>query len=80
MNNIQNIYKKPFGRIDITVKCPFCGSVSQIINICEHAFTEYLDGKLVQRAFPEMSANDRELLITGMCYSCQEKVFKDNKD
>ena len=29
----------------------------------------------IQRAFPYLSADEREVLITGMCYDCQAKVF-----
>ena len=48
-----------------TVTCPFCGRVSEISATPEP----------VQSIFPELSASKRELLITQMCYECQNETF-----
>ena len=76
MHHIQNIVQKEqFKKTDITVKCPFCGCITLLRNIDKDAFTKYMNGELIQRVFPEMSANDRELLMTGMCKKCQDQIF-----
>ena len=33
------------------------------------------EGKLIQDALPRLSPNMRELLISGLCGSCFEKIF-----
>jgi hypothetical protein len=34
----------------------------------------------IQMALPELSAEDREVLITGMCYACQAEMFAPPED
>ena len=58
-------------------KCPFCRTKTEI-KISAKGYEKWLDGDCVQDAFPDMSAEDRELLITGMCYNCQDKTFADD--
>jgi hypothetical protein len=37
-------------------------------------------GRLIQYAFPRMSSNDRELLITGICTECWDGELGDECD
>jgi hypothetical protein len=37
------------------------------------------DGKLIQEAFPYLSAGQRELLISNTCEKCWEKLFGDGE-
>lgn len=66
----------------VTVKgnCPSCGAEWQI----EVEEKDYLDftenGKLAQHAFPYLSAEDRELIISGICNNCWEVIFSDDED
>ena len=48
---------------------------SVIVNV--KALLAYKKGAMVQDAFPELSATDREFLITGMNPEEQAKVFKE---
>lgn len=58
-------------------KCPVCGEVKSIY-VDEKALVEWLSGeKLIQDAFPEMTLNEREMLLSGICSSCYEKFMKD---
>lgn len=58
----------------IITECPFCGAVDEI-EVDFDAFMDYKSGITAQRAFPRMSATDREKLISGMCEKCQAEVF-----
>ena len=55
-------------------KCPFCSATSGV-EVDESAYANYMAGKNILHAFPKMSKFDRELIISGMCYECQEKTF-----
>ena len=58
-------------------KCPFCKSKSEVV-IPIKGYNKWVGGVAVQNAFPELSADDRELLITGMCRDCNKKIFGGN--
>ena len=40
----------------------------------------YMNGELVQRAFPYLSAAERELIISGVCDKCFTDMFKDDSE
>lgn len=60
-------------------KCPCCGKYERFNFTPEQVhryITEYKHGqKPVQVVFPELSPEEREFLITGMCRECQHEVF-----
>lgn len=58
----------------LTIKCPFCGNESSI-QVDDKAYEAWQNGKNIQEAFPNLDVFARELLISSMCYSCQEKTF-----
>ena len=63
------------GLIELTYVCPFCSEWSKV-RISKDKFERYAEGKeKVQDIFPELSADDREILISGICLDCQKKVF-----
>lgn len=53
----------------ITKACPFCGKVQEVEFPVE-GVDKYMDGALIQDAFPELSASQREILMTGICDDC----------
>jgi len=56
--------------IMIECRCPFCGTVNYV-NVDPHKWNQYLNGGgLIQNIFPELSASQREWLMTGMCDDC----------
>ncbi len=63
-------------KLDYKIKktCPFCGKTT-IITVNKNDYDKWQEDTLIQRAFPYLSADEREVLITGMCYDCQAKVF-----
>ena len=56
----------------ITNMCPFCNKIGQVTVEIED-WKKYKDGALIQNAFPYLSADDRELIMTGICNDCFPK-------
>jgi hypothetical protein len=52
--------------------CPFC-TREWNLEISTEAYRKWQGGALVQHAMPEVSADDRELLISGVCPQCFPK-------
>lgn len=61
--------------VTILTVCPFCGHANEIAVNEEDYFDWAFDGALVQDAFPYLSADEREMLISGICPTCWEKSF-----
>lgn len=58
----------------ITTRCPMCGR-ERDIEVDADAYRAWQDGELIQRAFPDLSADDREALKTGICPRCWDRMF-----
>lgn len=55
----------------MTKTCPMCRKeVTKYLNITNEQMSAYVGGMLVQNAFPHLSVEDREFIITGYCDSC----------
>ena len=63
----------------VTRPCPFCGR-SHEVEVNDMDYLDWQDGELVQDAFPYLSAGERELLVSGICPTCWDKMFKTNDD
>jgi len=65
--------------IIIKCTCPMCKTDAFI---CVDAFDygDWQNGKHAQDAFPYLSANEREMLISGICPDCWDKMFGGNDD
>ena len=62
--------------ITLEFKCPLCGENS-FIDVLAKDFEKYFSGELVQNCFPYLDASERELLISGICFDCQNKILKE---
>ena len=58
----------------LETRCPFCGKTA-IITVATSDFIVWQGGMLIQNAFPYLSDNERESLISGICPSCWDKMF-----
>jgi len=58
----------------ISVVCPICKEEHFIFANVEDIWA-WEDGELVQNAFPYLSADEREMLISGICPECWDKLF-----
>ena len=64
--------------ISIVGRCPFCGDITEI-EVEEKQLAAWENGELIQNAFPTLSASHRELLMSGICFDCQDTVFGDDE-
>jgi len=64
----------------INIKCVSCGTMYKI-KFTEEQYQRLVHwkaGKMhIQEALPEFSADDRELLLSSICGTCYDKIFKD---
>lgn len=60
--------------INLITECPFCGRTNEI-QVNETDYWDWEDGALAQVAFPYLSADEREMLISGICPSCWDSMF-----
>lgn len=61
-----------------TQACPTCGTVKELTMNYED-YAAWISGELIQHAFPYLSIDDRERLITGYCGPCFDKIFEDEE-
>ncbi len=57
---------------NFVAKCPFCGKINNV-EVPEKGYTDWQDGKMIQYALPNLTADERELLMTGICSDCFPK-------
>jgi hypothetical protein len=70
----MNTFKNP---MTLEVDCRFCGKTVNLV-IEQEDFRKYRNNDgLVQDIFPYLSAGEREMLISGMCEDCWDKLFSD---
>ena len=62
--------------IEVQLKtCIFCHKGSPLMKVDRERFYEWQNGTYIQNAFPEMTVNDRELLMTGTHSECWDKMM-----
>ncbi len=57
-----------------TKPCPRCGRVDQL-TVTKAGVARYLAGTLIQNAFPELTLDQREQMMTGFCPNCWTIIF-----
>lgn len=62
-----------------TTVCPFCG-MPHDVEVDFLDFCAWQNGKLAQDAFPYLSADEREMLISGICPDCWERTFGSDEE
>ena len=62
--------------ITIITTCPFCGRETAVV-VADADYEVWQAGALIQDAFPYLDADERELLISGICPTCWNKTFGD---
>lgn len=65
--------------VTIITRCPFCGRANEV-EVNEADYLDWQDGVLVQDAFPYLSADEREMLVSGICPTCWESTFGGAED
>lgn len=63
-------------KISISTTCSYCHK-KHIVNVEEQDYRDWTYKKrLAQECFPYLSSAERELLISGTCEECWNKMFK----
>ena len=63
-----------YKEVAVVTRCPFCGRGNEV-EVNEADYWDWQDGELAQNAFPYLSAEEREMLISGICPSCWTEMF-----
>lgn len=61
--------------LSITTKCPHCGRL-KTFQVSGYGIRKWQGGELIQNALPLLSKEDRELLQTGTCEACWDRLYK----
>lgn len=61
------------------IECPFCGCITEI-EVPTEGYLAYEGGALAQDAFPYLPTEEREVLVSGLCYACQSLYEEDEED
>lgn len=59
--------------ITLYTNCPFCGK-RQYVTVEQEDYNRYVDGELAQNAFPYLTPAEREIIISGICDECWNKM------
>jgi hypothetical protein len=59
--------------------CTVCGEY-EVWSLDRQAVERWQEGENIQRAFPDMPAADREVLISGTHPACWDKLFPGEDD
>jgi hypothetical protein len=68
-----------YKEVCVVTRCPFCGRGNEV-EVNEADYWDWDDGMLVQDAFPYLSADEREMLISGICPTCWDKMFGSDEE
>ena len=58
----------------LQARCRTCGD-THILMVNAQDKKRWMEGELIQDAMPYLSADERELLISGTCETCFDKMF-----
>jgi len=63
----------------VAVPCRRCHTVHDLsVNML--GFANWQAGEFIQEALPELSAGERELLISGTCGACFDELFPEEDE
>lgn len=63
----------------IKVNCVSCKKAHELKVVTRH-FKAWKNGMLIQTAFPYLKAEERELLISGICPKCWKEIFSPKQE
>lgn len=63
-----------------TAPCIFCEKFYIVKNVNLEGYLKFLDGEAIDKALPELSKEDRELLLTGIDQECWDDHMKDPEE
>lgn len=63
-------------KISVFTVCPYCGCDNKVRVFKDDFIKWWENGEPAQKAFPYLSADEREMLISGICPMDWEKIFR----
>lgn len=63
--------------LDVEVQCIMC-KTTHTVKVPKDGYRKWLNGARIQDVMPELSANDRELLISNICGTCFDQMFEED--
>lgn len=63
----------------VEVRCVACKELGAVY-VDPLDYTDFVLGKHAQDAFPYLTADEREMLITSMCLDCIEEMYADMEE
>lgn len=63
--------------ITIITECPICHHANKVMVNEEDYLAWAFDGELAQNAFPYLTTDEREMLMSGICPKCWAQTFGD---
>lgn len=63
--------------VKLSVCCKICGELTLIEKVDLDGYNSWHAGTVIQKALPELSDDDRELMISNICSKCWEGMFAD---
>lgn len=63
----------------ITKPCPYCERIQKVA-VPESGFKAWKSGTRIQDALPGLTADDREILLSGICPECWDANFSEEVD
>lgn len=64
--------------LTFTAMCKTCKRHTTI-TVLESAFVAWQEGMLIQRAMPQLTPGERELLINEICGECYDKLCEESE-
>lgn len=58
------------------VTCNMC-KTTKVIVVPKDGYKRWISGECIQNAMPSVKAEDRELLISGICGKCFDSLFEE---
>lgn len=62
-------------QIIIARNCPLCNT-QRYIQVSKDAYNNWKNGTTIQKAFPDLTVDERELIMTGFCSKCFDTVME----
>ena len=63
-----------YKEVTVVTRCPICGH-GNFVAVNANDYFAWDDGMNAAVAFPYLSANEREMLISGICPTCWDAMF-----
>ena len=61
-------------KMKVECRCPMCGKINTV-EITESQWWRWQMGEHIQNVAPELSPDEREMLISGICPKCWDNMF-----